>query len=94
MIIYKIEPNGQCTNLQFSKTPREGYESMEGDRLPDIETLHTDAYKAILVQEQTNAAARQYLAETDWYAARLIDTGEPIPADIKAERAKRRLEVI
>jgi hypothetical protein len=47
-----------------------------------------------LLQIQSNNEARAYLALTDWYVIRMQETGEPIPRDILAERAKRRAEVI
>ena len=34
-----------------------------------------------------------YLKETDWYAIRFADTGEPIPADIKTKRQEAREEI-
>ena len=43
---------------------------------------------------QTNAEARAYLAETDWYAIRESETGEPMPEDIKTKRAEERLKVV
>lgn len=38
----------------------------------------------------TIAAARAYLAETDWYVTRAAETGTPIPDDIAAARAEAR----
>lgn len=35
-------------------------------------------------------AARQYLADTDWYAARLTETGKAIPEDVLAKRQAAR----
>jgi hypothetical protein len=37
--------------------------------------------------------ARKYLADTDWYIIRELDSGEPCPADIKAARAQARLKI-
>lgn len=45
------------------------------------------------LQEQTNAKARAYLAETDWYVVRKAETGVGIPADILAKRAEARASV-
>jgi hypothetical protein len=45
-------------------------------------------------QQETNASAIAYLAETDWYLLRELDGGTAMTAKMKAERAKRRLEVI
>lgn len=35
-------------------------------------------------------AALAYLQGTDWYAARQIETGKPIPDDVQRKRAKAR----
>ena len=34
-----------------------------------------------------------FLSETDWYAIRFADTGEPMPADIKQQRQDARDEI-
>ena len=36
---------------------------------------------------------QNYLRETDWYAIRFADTGEPIPEEIKKKRQEARDEV-
>ena len=46
------------------------------------------------LQQQANTEARAYLAETDWYVLRLQETGEPVPAEILAERAAARVRVL
>ena len=46
------------------------------------------------LQQQANAEARAYLAETDWYVIRLQETDEPVPAEILAERSAARARVI
>ena len=43
--------------------------------------------------DRVNAEARRELAETDWYFLRELESGEPIPADIKAKRAAARSRV-
>jgi hypothetical protein len=53
-----------------------------------------DQMVANAAQESINAAARTYLASTDWYAVRFAETGVAIPEDIAAERAARRAAVI
>lgn len=40
--------------------------------------------------EAERAAARAYLAETDWYAVRLAETGKPVPPAIGEARAAAR----
>ena len=37
--------------------------------------------------------ARAYLAATDWYVARSVETGKPMPEDVKAARAAARKTV-
>ena len=43
--------------------------------------------------DRVNAEARRELAETDWYFLRALETGKPVPADIKAKRADARARV-
>jgi len=48
MIKYKVESNGRATNLQFCSddyVAQENETIIEGDRLPEIETLNTQEYK-------------------------------------------------
>jgi hypothetical protein len=42
------------------------------------------------ILNQQKYEARQYLASTDWYAARLAETGTAIPADVLAQRQQAR----
>ena len=45
------------------------------------------------IQAADNAAARAYLAETDWYVVRHAETGKAIPDGILTARAAARAEV-
>ena len=47
-----------------------------------------------LAQEEQNRQALAYLAATDWYIIRELDSGVACPADIKALRAQARAQVI
>ena len=40
--------------------------------------------------EADREAARRYLAETDWYVTRQIETGKPIPKQIAEKRDAAR----
>ena len=40
--------------------------------------------------DRVNAEARRELAETDWYFLRELETGKPMPANIKAKRGAAR----
>ena len=44
--------------------------------------------EAIIVKRR----AKQYLADTDWYATRYAETGTAIPEDIAAARAQARID--
>lgn len=41
-------------------------------------------------QELAHDEARVYLADTDWYVSRKLETGEEIPADVAKKRAEAR----
>jgi hypothetical protein len=43
-----------------------------------------------LMEENKITEARSYLASTDWYYARLAETGEVVPEDVKSKRLKAR----
>jgi hypothetical protein len=57
-----------------------------------------DSVKLVLTPEQVAESilaqqkyqARNYLASTDWYAARLAETGTAIPADVLEQRQAAR----
>lgn len=44
--------------------------------------------ESVLAQKKNQA--REYLASTDWYAARLAETGQAIPADVLEKRQAAR----
>jgi ribosome-binding protein aMBF1 (putative translation factor) len=44
-------------------------------------------------QQKINQEALAYLAETDWMVIRQMDSGEPMPAEVKAKRAEARAKV-
>ena len=45
-------------------------------------------------QEQANREALAYLAATDWLVIRQLDSGEPMPADVKQKRAEARAKIV
>lgn len=45
-------------------------------------------------QLKINSEARGYLASTDWYILREMDSGVACPAEIKAERAAARARIV
>lgn len=71
------------------------YFRMEVDEAPYV--IYEKKSTAI-VQEQarikSNADARAYLAETDWYTLRQVETGQPVPEDILTARQSARDAVV
>lgn len=66
----------------------DGSHRVEGGRIvPGALPPPADAPQPMADEE---VAARRYLASTDWMAARLAETGKPIPADVAAKRAEAR----
>jgi hypothetical protein len=45
-------------------------------------------------QEQINATARQYLAETDWMVVRQLETGVSMPLQVAVARQAARTRII
>lgn len=45
-------------------------------------------------QEQSNADAIAYLAATDWYIIRELDSGEACPVEIREARAAARANIV
>lgn len=63
----------------------------------NVESLTLEQQEATIVinnQRNKNVAARQLLAETDWYVVRSQETGAAVPADIAAQRQAARDSVI
>ena len=58
------------------------------------EPAETEQEKAIRIQRETNATAKAYLAETDWYVVRMQETGTAIPQDVLDKRAAARASVV
>lgn len=56
--------------------------------LVDIPEPTPEQAKVIRISE-----LEKYLSQTDWYAIRFADTGEPIPAEIKQKRQNARDEI-
>jgi len=49
---------------------------------------------AEVTQQKVNQDALQYLAETDCFALRLVETGKPMPIGILELRAAARLKIV
>lgn len=49
---------------------------------------------AKVAQEETNAASLKYLAETDWYVIRFLESNVAIPAEVSSQRAAARAAIV
>lgn len=59
---------------------------------PDIKRCpqeEKDAHEQTLINQQSI----EYLDSTDWYVMRAMDSGEPIPDDVKKKRAEARAAI-
>lgn len=85
---YKIEDNkAQVGSGEFIP---EGFTEYEIGKEPQelVEILQAEQAQQEL---QTKLAeAQAYLTSADWYFARLADTGEEVPEEVKAKRAEAR----
>lgn len=79
---YKELMDGAATGLMISSDDR-------GNPILKQQDEPSDAEKA----ERRNRRARNYLAETDWYVVRKMETGAEIPQEILDARSAARLSV-
>ena len=57
-------------------------------------TIEITDITAEIEQEKANAEALKYLAETDWLMIRELETGKPMPEEIKLKRQEARNKVV
>ena len=61
-----------------------------------FEELTNEEKDALITEAELNAAntmSIQYLKDTDWYVTRQVDTGVPMPDDIKQKRQEARASI-
>jgi len=61
--------------------------------LDGLTQKQVDEREAAKRQEEVNREARGYLAETDWYITRNMETGAEVPKEILVKRAEARATV-
>lgn len=89
----EIEDNGQHDEEDVLS---ERFESLGGGNFKRYVTLQSESTYEIqditiqYNQELTNAQARKYLADTDWYVVRFMETGTEIPEEISQQRQDAR----
>ncbi len=49
---------------------------------------------ARLAQEETNSNSLKYLAETDWYVIRFLESGVAVPSEVSTQRAAARAAIV
>lgn len=59
------------------------------DHLAEYEIIEEDITEQ-LAQAKANQEALAYLSKTDWYIVRQMDSGEPVPPEVKQKRAEAR----
>lgn len=68
-----------------------------GNTLVEIPVQYTTEITDIssqVAQDSTNTTSLKYLADTDWYVIRYLETGVAIPADITTARAAARASIV
>lgn len=49
---------------------------------------------AKVLQEEINSASLKYLAETDWYVIRFLESGVAVPAEVSTQRTAARAAIV
>ena len=86
------DPENDEINIHENNIVRWGFKNIPQ---PSVDELY-NAYLAKLPkveQAEINAAAKKYLADTDWYVTRFAETQVAIPAEISAARAAARARI-
>jgi len=102
----KIQGDGYLVNGTLSVPKADGnrhYEEVklaiagDNDKYPTaivVEDEFTQGELDEQAQETINSESLAYLASTDWYVTRLLETDVVIPAEITTLRAEARLAIV
>ena len=87
---YPVDVAEFCNNSQGTDNPCyiKEIESVNGKRMFKI--VPNDSPSEEQLRHQEIQRYQAYLNETDWYVYRAMDTGEPIPAEVKQKRQEAR----
>jgi len=102
VVVVKLHMSEEKEQEFISKNEKDGFKLI--DKLPEsttysgysnykwngTEVVVDDDANALDFQKYINENSRQYLAETDWYVTRYLETGVAVPADITILRAEAR----
>jgi hypothetical protein len=75
------------------------WKSEQEDSLPNWKTKEPKNYSVEILencidQDKINQVSFNYLINTDWYVTRFIETGIPIPEEIKLKREEARGKIV
>lgn len=65
-----------------------------GNTIPAEYEIVIEDITAQVEQEKINAECLTYLAETDYYIVRFMETGKEVPQEILDKRAEARLKIV
>ena len=91
--MYPPEAADFCNNSQGTDNPCyiKEIEPMNSKRMFKIVPNEQPSEEEIKQQEIQKY--QSYLNETDWYVYRAMDTGEPVPVEVKQKRQEARDEI-
>lgn len=91
----------QYSSIQFSASEKSYFFNNEKYEMTPEQIAEVDAYIAsvdpdpeITAQVVINIESKKYLARTDWYVIRFLESGVPIPEDVAQARADARERVV
>jgi hypothetical protein len=83
-----------------------GHAIVEDDKASEMEAIYLDNYKGEeysveivdvtdqVNQEKVNEESLKYLADTDWYIIREVDSGVQCPVEVKQARNEARARIV
>ena len=80
-------------HIMLSNSKYEISEDSEWSEIKPCDPAAKTAHEQAEARAVINQKARSYLKSTDWYVLRAMDSGEPMPDDIKLARAEAREKI-
>ena len=84
------------SGVESTLTPEEAglAEAGEWGSISDYAQAEKDKHEQGQAREKMNQEALSYLASTDWYVLRQMDSGEVTPEDVKQLREEARARIV
>lgn len=89
-----IFKNGTITNTGPDNEWLQKHITLGSFGAPETYTVEFFDDTAQKEQEQVNAEALAYLAQTDWVVTRAMERGEPLTEEFKSEREAARARIV